>query len=90
MPPHLSPGNLAGRIQMLEALGLPPIRPEPELLALAMQEIQCRTLAGLIAKLINENEPLLKAESLDATVTVSEIGSSGTFSFTIHRGGGAR
>jgi hypothetical protein len=38
----------------------------------------CRSLASIIAALINENEPLLRAEAEGASVTVREIGGTTT------------
>lgn len=60
--------------QSLELLGLPLVAPEPEVLQRDLARIQCKSLARCIARLLNENEPLLRAEQDGATVTVREIG----------------
>ena len=76
MPPHLQPTNDAAPMTTREAFGMSLLLPEPEVLAAEMASINCRTLASIIAKLIVENEPLLKAECDGATVTVRERGGS--------------
>jgi hypothetical protein len=68
--------------QSLEMLGLPVIAQEPEVVAADLARIQCKTLASLITKFLNE-EPLLKATCNGATVTVREIGGTGEMQFTI-------
>ena len=69
--------------QSLEALGLPVMAPEPEVVARDLARIRCKTLAGIIAKLLAEHEPILKAEADGATVTVREIGGIGVMRFTV-------
>jgi hypothetical protein len=72
--------------QMLGALGLPQIAPEPEVIASSLARIRARSLAGLIAGLINENEPLLRASFEGAAVTVREVGGGAVMQFTITEG----
>lgn len=67
----------------LQALGLPAIAPEPEVVQSALASANCRSLARIIAALVNENEPLLKAEHDGATVTVRERGGAAVMSFTV-------
>lgn len=62
---------------MLETLGLPVAMPEPEVAAAELAIIRARSLASIIAGLLNENEPMLKAQADGGTITVS------------YRGGGA-
>ena len=57
---------------MLEALGLPVIVPEPEVLQRDLARIRCKSLASLIASLISEHEPMLRAEHDGVTVTVRD------------------
>jgi hypothetical protein len=78
--PHLA--------DVCERIGVPTIFPEPETTAAALAKIQCRSLARIIAGLINENEPLLKAEADGSTVTVRERGGPATMTVTISQGGG--
>jgi hypothetical protein len=75
MPPHLT--------AMLDALGLPNVIPEPEVTRKAVASVQCRSLAAVIAELLNDNEPLLKAEANGASVTVRERGGPATMTFTV-------
>jgi hypothetical protein len=60
--------------QSLEMLGLPLVVQEPEVVARDLARIQCKSLARVIAGLIADNEPLLKAEADGATVIVQERG----------------
>lgn len=69
--------------QSLEALGLPVIVPEPEVLRADLAHIQCKSLADLLVSLVNEIEPMLRASNDGATVTVREVGGSGTMRFTV-------
>lgn len=69
--------------QSLEALGLPVIVPEPEVTKAALRNIQCKSAAQVIAGLIADNEPMLRASVDGATVTLREIGGSGVMRFTI-------
>lgn len=71
-------------IRSCAALGIgPALVPEPEVLRADLERIKCKSLAGLIAKLIAENEPMLRAECDGDTVTVREIGDSGTMRVTV-------
>jgi hypothetical protein len=44
---------------------------------------EAKSLARIVADLINDNEPLLKAEADQATVTVRERGGPGAFSINV-------
>jgi hypothetical protein len=48
-----------------------------------LAELQAKSLARIVADLINDNEPLLKAEADQATVTVRERGGPGAFSINV-------
>jgi hypothetical protein len=48
--------------------------PEPEVVQSALARANHKSLARIIAALVNENEPLLKAEQDGTTVTVRERG----------------
>jgi hypothetical protein len=76
-------GGVTDIATMLDALGLPPMIHEPEVLAADLARIQCKTLAGIIAELIADNEPLLKAEADGPTVTVRELGGPLVMRFTV-------
>lgn len=67
----------------LDMLGLPPTIAEPEVARATMDSLKCKSLAILIADLIAEHEPLLRAEVDGATVTVREIGDGGVMQFTV-------
>jgi hypothetical protein len=58
--------------------------PEPEVMDGIMRSVRCKSLAALIAGLIAEHEPMLKAECDGATVTVREVGGNGTMRFTVN------
>jgi hypothetical protein len=84
MPPHHQPL----RQQLLRSLAdegarLALCTPEPEVMSGIMRSVRCKSLAALIAGLIAEHEPMLKAECDGATVTVREVGGSGTMCFTV-------
>lgn len=72
--------------QMFDALGLPPAIQEPEVAARELSHIRARSLAHIIAALVNENEPMLKAEADGATVTISERGGGAAMRLTIDGG----
>lgn len=57
--------------------------PEPEVLRADLAQIQARSLARIIANLINENEPLLKAEADGTVLSVDERGGTGGFVVTV-------
>jgi hypothetical protein len=67
----------------LEALGLPPIVPEPEVIQRDLARIRCKSLARIIAGLLNDSEPLLAASADGPSVTVRVKGESETMRFTI-------
>lgn len=69
--------------QSLEALGLPVIAPEPEMLRADLARVKARALARVIAGLINDNEPLLRADADGTTVTVRELGDNGVMRVTV-------
>jgi hypothetical protein len=70
--------------RQLVALGLSPaLLPDPEVLKADLARIQCKTLASVIAGLIAEYEPMLKAEADGATVIVAEIGGGTAMKVTI-------
>lgn len=68
---------------MLQALGLPGIIAEPEVVRADLASIQAKSLARIIAALINENEPLLKAEQDGTVIAVDERGGPGGFVVTV-------
>jgi len=71
-------------IRSCSALGIgPALVPEPEVLGRQLAGIQCKTLTGLIVSLLNENEPLLHAESDGTTVTVRDRGGDAVMCFTV-------
>ena len=65
-------------------LGL--VAPEPEVARATIASVQCKSLARTVADLVNEHEPLLKAEADGATVTVRELGGPGVMRFTVESG----
>lgn len=67
IPPHHSPASAAHPIftDIIDGMISAPVR---------ISEANNRSLAGIITSLINENEPLLKAEQDGTTVTVRERG----------------
>jgi hypothetical protein len=67
----------------LAMLGLPPIIPEPEVTKAALARIQCKSLATIVTALINDSEPMLKAEQDGETVTVRVRDGSATMRFTV-------
>jgi hypothetical protein len=73
VPPHYAPANDAQRPDLRTALGLSiALLPEPEVLKADIGHIRCKTLADMIAHLINETEPMLRAKAEGATVTVRD------------------
>jgi hypothetical protein len=68
---------------MLAALGLPAVSVEPEVLRADLNRIQEKSLASILAALVNDNEPLLKADVTGNVITVSERGGQATFTFTV-------
>lgn len=68
---------------MCDSLGLPKVFPEPEVLRADFAHIQAKSLARIIANLITENEPLLKAEADGTVIAVDERGGSGGFVVTV-------
>lgn len=68
---------------MLKALGLPTTLAEPEVIRADLARIQSKSLAKIIAALINENEPLLKAEQDGTVIAVDERGGPGGFVVTV-------
>jgi hypothetical protein len=72
--------------ELCERIGVPAVFPEPETLRADLARIQAKTLAGVIADLLNENEPLLKAEADGSTVTVRGA-LAATMTVTISGGG---
>jgi hypothetical protein len=68
--------------QSLEALGLPLVVPEPEVVKAIEQSVQCNALAIMIERALS-GEPLLKIERDGATITVREVGGTGTMKFTV-------
>jgi hypothetical protein len=66
-----------------EQFGIPAVFPEPEVARADLARIRCKSLAGCIAKLIAEHEPMLKAEADGATVVVRERGGSAAMRFTV-------
>lgn len=68
---------------LCDQLGLPKVFPEPEVAKADLSRIRCKSLAGVIAGLIAEHEPMLRAEVDGATVTVREIGGAGVMRFTV-------
>jgi len=84
VPPH----NQPLRQQLIRSLAQEGARlalctPEPEVMGGIMRSVRCKSLAGLIAGLIAEHEPMLKAEVDGATVTVREVGGNGVMRFTV-------
>lgn len=75
---------------MLAALGLPSVLSEPEVIAADLGRIQSKSLATLIAALVNEHEPLLKAEASDNEITVTERGGQASFSVTVQPSHGSK
>jgi hypothetical protein len=71
---------------MLEALGLPPVMQEAEVAARELGRIRAKSLASIIADLVNANEPMLKAQADGETVTVSERGGGAVMRVTIDGG----
>lgn len=61
-------------LRQLDALGLPAIIPEPEVTRRALAKVKSHSLASLLARLINQHEPMLRAECDGANLTVREIG----------------
>lgn len=60
---------------------------EPEVARKTLGRIRCRSLAQIVTKLINENEPLLHAEVDGPVVTVRERGALGAgMTFTVQEG----
>jgi hypothetical protein len=69
--------------QVFDALGLPAIMPEPEVLKAGVARVQTKALASVVANLIAEHEPLLYALADGTTVTVRERGGPGQFKITV-------
>lgn len=99
MPPHLNEADMPLRQaltrsvaeeigmrivgDLCDRIGVPKVFPEPEVARADLARIQCKSLAALIAGLIAEHEPMLRAEYDGATVTVREIGGAGAMRFTV-------
>lgn len=73
-------------IRSLKELGLPPVLVELEVAESTLARCRHKSLARIIADLLNENEPLLKAEADGATVTVRERGGYAVMRFTVEAG----
>lgn len=56
---------------------------EPEVISADLSRIRCKSLASLILRLIEQNEPLLSVERDGATLTVRERGGSGVMRLTV-------
>lgn len=82
MPPAI-PANDAAKASTRELFGMSLLLPEPEVLQAELQHIGCKTLASIIAKLLAESEPMLKAEADGATVIVRERGGPRVFKVTV-------
>jgi len=63
--------------------GVPLHLVEPEVVRADLARIQAKSLARIIADLINANEPLLKAEADGEVIAVDERGGNGGFVVTV-------
>lgn len=68
---------------LCDQIGIPKVFPEPEVIAADLARIRCKSLASLIAGLLAEHEPMLRAEADGATVMVSVIGEREVMRFTV-------
>jgi hypothetical protein len=59
---------------LLASLGLPQVTPEPELVVAQIDRARAHSLGRIVTDLINEHEPMLRAEWNGATVIVCELG----------------
>ncbi|HET7255591.1 MAG TPA: hypothetical protein VFJ46_17680 [Xanthobacteraceae bacterium] len=62
------------------------VQPEPEVTVATLASVRCRSLARIVAELVNENEPLLCAEVDGETVVVRERGTGAAMRFTVQNG----
>lgn len=56
---------------------------EPETVEATLTQARVRATASIIARLLNENEPMLRAKAEGATVTVQVIGERKVQRFTV-------
>ena len=84
MSPSAIPANDAAKMNTREMFGMSlSLLPEPEVLQAELAQINCKSLASVIVKLIAEHEPMLKAEADGTTITVRELGGTVAMTFTV-------
>lgn len=80
----MKPANDAAPMNTQDMFGLSvALLPEPETLKADMNHIRCKSLASIIAGLINGNEPLLRAEADGSTIKVRELGGSAAMTIKV-------
>jgi hypothetical protein len=81
-PPHHPPSNDVTKATTRELFGMS-LALEPEVLSGQLARIQAKSLARIITNLINENEPLLKADADGTVIAIDERGGTGGFVVTV-------
>lgn len=71
--------------ETFKALGLPAIMVEPEVSRAMLARAQTKALTELVTRLINDTEPMLRAESQKdgKSIVVRERGGTGVFRITV-------